>query len=236
MSVIYIARHGQASFGEDNYDRLSERGVEQARILAGYFIDLGLSFDAVCSGGIMRQRQTAQEILDAYGKRGIACPPLEILTEFDEYDSKAIITSQIGELIDEDPSLASELKKIYTDKKAFQIVFERVMLRWVSGSFDKPGVETYGSVKSRVAAGLEKLMAAHGRNKTILLIASGGTIAASVQYALGIGDEATLRISWQIANTSLSSFVYSRERITLSSFNSLAHILLMKDPALISYR
>ena len=86
MSVIYIARHGQASFGEDNYDRLSERGVEQARILAGYFIDLGLSFDAVCSGGIMRQRQTAQEILDAYGRRGIACPPLAILPEFDEYD------------------------------------------------------------------------------------------------------------------------------------------------------
>ncbi len=236
MSVIYMVRHGQASFGEENYDRLSKCGMEQARILAGHFIDVGLSFDAIYSGEIMRQQQTAQEIIDVYGKRSRACPPRSVIAEFDEYDSKAIIISQIGELIEQDPALVVELEKIYTDKRSFQIVFERVMFRWISGEHDKPGVETWESVKSRVASGLKKVMAANGRNKKILIVASGGSIAASVQYALGIGDEETQRISWQITNTSVSSFMYDGERITLSSFNSVSHLLLKKDPALLTYR
>ena len=34
MSEIYFIRHGQASFGEENYDRLSDLGVKQAKYLA----------------------------------------------------------------------------------------------------------------------------------------------------------------------------------------------------------
>ena len=34
MSEIYFIRHGQASFGEENYDRLSPRGIKQAQCLA----------------------------------------------------------------------------------------------------------------------------------------------------------------------------------------------------------
>jgi len=35
MSDLYLIRHGQASFGKDNYDRLSPLGIRQARILSG---------------------------------------------------------------------------------------------------------------------------------------------------------------------------------------------------------
>ena len=31
MAQFYLVRHGQASFGTDNYDRLSELGHQQAR-------------------------------------------------------------------------------------------------------------------------------------------------------------------------------------------------------------
>jgi len=34
MNEIYFIRHGQASFGEENYDRLSDLGVKQAKHLA----------------------------------------------------------------------------------------------------------------------------------------------------------------------------------------------------------
>ena len=37
MSVIYLIRHGQASFGTDNYDQLSALGREQSAILGSYF-------------------------------------------------------------------------------------------------------------------------------------------------------------------------------------------------------
>ncbi|MFP2905716.1 histidine phosphatase family protein [Pyxidicoccus sp. 3LFB2] len=33
MGVVYLVRHGQASFGAADYDQLSETGLAQARVL-----------------------------------------------------------------------------------------------------------------------------------------------------------------------------------------------------------
>ena len=45
VSTLYVIRHGQASFGAADYDRLTEIGVEQAGLLglhlAGKARDLG---------------------------------------------------------------------------------------------------------------------------------------------------------------------------------------------------
>jgi broad specificity phosphatase PhoE len=45
MSEIYLIRHGQASFGSDNYDRLSPLGVRQAQCLAKHLAKTDKSFD-----------------------------------------------------------------------------------------------------------------------------------------------------------------------------------------------
>jgi len=37
MGAIYLVRHGQAAFGTDDYDRLTEIGYTQARLLGGFF-------------------------------------------------------------------------------------------------------------------------------------------------------------------------------------------------------
>ena len=37
MPEFFLVRHGQASFGADNYDKLSALGHRQARWLGGYF-------------------------------------------------------------------------------------------------------------------------------------------------------------------------------------------------------
>jgi broad specificity phosphatase PhoE len=41
MSDLYMIRHGQASFGEENYDRLSPTGVVQAEIVARHWVGIG---------------------------------------------------------------------------------------------------------------------------------------------------------------------------------------------------
>ena len=60
MSEIYFFRHGQASFGEENYDRLSPLGVRQAQVLARYLAKAGKVFDAVYYGEMERQQKTAR--------------------------------------------------------------------------------------------------------------------------------------------------------------------------------
>ncbi|MCF8967887.1 histidine phosphatase family protein, partial [Pseudomonas carnis] len=39
MGSIYLIRHGQASFGADDYDVLSPIGVEQAQVLGRHLAD-----------------------------------------------------------------------------------------------------------------------------------------------------------------------------------------------------
>ncbi|HEY9162863.1 MAG TPA: histidine phosphatase family protein [Desulfomonilia bacterium] len=224
MSMIYLVRHGQASFGKANYDVLSDVGIKQSGILARYFIKTGVTFDAVYSGSMDRQLRTAEIIINEFALSGISLPELDVMPEFNEYDSKSIITALAPELIEEDPAIKSSFDKIFTDRKAFQKIFERSMLKWVSKGDACEGIESWNSVKTRVSLAVSRITSVYGGGKTILIVASGGTISACIEDVTGIGDEAAQHLCWQIANTSVSKLVYNEERITLRTFNAWPHL------------
>jgi len=236
MSMIYMIRHGQASFGKDNYDRLSPLGKRQARILAQYLLDTGFHPHAVYSGTMARQRATAQEMISAYRIADRKVPELEMLSGFNEYDTSAIVTALFPDMIKEEPSLNDDLPKMYASKASFKRVFEGAMLRWITGEFNTPGIESWKDLKARVAGSLRLIMERHGRGKTIAVFTSGGAIAASLAHVLGITGECAIRLNWQIVNASVSRFMYNEERITLAGFNAITHLELAGDPTLITYR
>ena len=99
MSMIYLIRHGQASFGHDNYDKLSTLGVRQSRILARHLFDTGFRPDAVYSGAMDRQTATAEEVRSFFAEHGRPLPDLERVSGFDEYDTTAIVTAMFLSLI-----------------------------------------------------------------------------------------------------------------------------------------
>lgn len=235
MSEICFARHAQASFGKEDYDRLSNLGMRQAEILADYLVRMGLDFHAVYSGSMERQIATAKKLLSAMGKQKDT-PDLRIVPELNEYDSRLVIKSYVPDLIREDPAVSDALAQMYTDRRSFQMVFERAVLRWISGRNDLEGVETWKAFKARVHQGVKMIMEENGRKKRILVFTSGGAISTVMQMALSLTDEETIRLSWQIQNTSLSVFKYSGKDFSLSSFNSLVHLQLLGDPALLTYR
>ena len=61
MASIYVIRHGQASFGAANYDKLSELGCRQAEVLGHYLRECNIHFDAVYSGDLQRQQKALEE-------------------------------------------------------------------------------------------------------------------------------------------------------------------------------
>ena len=67
MSVLYLVRHGQASFGTDDYDRLSDLGKEQSRITGRFLAAQGIEPDRIVHGEMLRQRQTAEGLLEGMG-------------------------------------------------------------------------------------------------------------------------------------------------------------------------
>ena len=59
MSALYLVRHGQASFGEDDYDRLSEIGHRQSRVLGAALRSRLASVHLVATGSLRRHKETA---------------------------------------------------------------------------------------------------------------------------------------------------------------------------------
>lgn len=237
MSVLYLIRHGQASFGADNYDKLSPKGIQQARILGSHLTSIGIEPDALYSGTMTRQKHTAEEVSLSYRERGKNIPELVLKSGLDEFDSSAIIISQFKDMQKEDPLLAEHLPRMYESTESFKRIFEGAMLRWVSGQFDKPGVESWKDFLARVSLAITQIMEEQGKGKNVFVFTSGGPIAAALQFVLRVSPEAAIRLNWQVVNTSYTKFMYNAGRITMACFNCTAHLELeQRDSALVSYR
>ncbi|MBZ5705838.1 MAG: histidine phosphatase family protein [Acidobacteriia bacterium] len=90
MGAIYLVRHGQASFGADDYDELSPLGVQQSRILGSWISHCNLKVDRVVIGTNRRHRQTAECCLAALRK----APPesgWEVASGFSEFDHVEVL-------------------------------------------------------------------------------------------------------------------------------------------------
>lgn len=237
LSVLYVVRHGQASFMTDNYDRLSDLGRRQAALVGQSWAAQGLRLDAAYCGTQSRQRDTAREALALLNDP----PPLTEMPEFNEYESEAIIAHLAPGLAAERPELAEQLPRMRSDRRAFQAVYEAVMLRWIAGRHDDAGPEAieherWRDFLARFERGLAQVRAANGRGKAVAVFTSGGPISAVMRLALGLSDEAALRLTWTTRNAAVSSFLYNDASLTLARFNCTGHLEGQGDPALLTYR
>lgn len=232
MSVIYLIRHGQASFGQADYDRLSELGQRQARLTGEHLASLGLRLDAAYCGGQARQADTAAHALAALPQ----APELIREPGFDEYDSGAIIAALLPAMQAERPELARLAAGMYADRRAFQMVYEGAMRRWIEDRHPLGGAETWPRFQERTRQALDRVRAENGRGRTVAVFTSGGPISAVMRMALGLDDAMALRLTWVIKNASVSAFFYDESRLTLTLFNSTAHLELAGLPGLITYR
>ncbi|MCY1457730.1 hypothetical protein D9M71_750500 [compost metagenome] len=68
------------------------------------------------------------------------------------------------------------------------------------------------------------------------MFTSGGTITALLHLITGVPVDRAFELNWQIVNTSLNRLKFRGSEVTLASFNSYAHLELLKAPELITYR
>ena len=235
MTLIYLIRHAQASFGSEDYDRLSELGMRQADILGDHFANLGLTFRGVYSGPMARQIDTAQRAVSR-ADNGEAELSVVVAPEFTEYDAHGIIQFFAPGIAREDPAFAAAFRNFFTDRRALELVFERAMGRWISGSWDVPGCETWLDFNMRVQAGLARVQREVGPRERIAIFTSAGAIASVLRSAVGLSDEQVLRLALHVLNASVSVFRYDGSQPTLLSYNSVAHLELQREPELLTYR
>jgi broad specificity phosphatase PhoE len=228
MSNLFLVRHGQASFLEENYDKLSSRGEAQSCMLGEYWATHGITFDHVFSGPRSRQRDTARLAGKVYTKAGLPWPEPTIIEGFDEFNAEAVIEKALPGLLETDhhvKSLHADFEKAESQAerfKAFQRVFEVIVGRWAGGALPLDGVEPWSTFATRVQNALTLLTSTTSGN--VVVFTSGGPNGVAMQRALSLGLDATLRSAWMTVNSAYSQYIFSGARFTLASYNSYPHI------------
>lgn len=235
MASIYVIRHGQASFGEENYDKLSDLGCRQAQVLGHYLRDCQINFDAVYSGDLQRQQKTA--------RLAIASQPGSVAHQvdprFNEVRNDEQLEALVPEIVKTNPLIRALMDRGLSSSKDYQKVIEAVFNHWVSPQCEAPGIQSWEEYSSEARAALAAVIAAQGSGKTVGIFTSGGTIATLVAQVLGLGGEQTYAFYEPVINCSVTRFFYSGAKISLSYFNDHSYLDLLgwqNGENLVTYR
>jgi broad specificity phosphatase PhoE len=212
MPTVLLVRHGQASFGGEDYDVLSARGRAQAERLAGDVARRGARYDRVLSGSLARQRDTAA----ALGEYAVD-------PRWDEYDADDILAHHSAS-----PVRLERRGAVSLSPREFQDVLEAALLAWVAAGDASPCAESWPAFAARVAAAV-----AGAAERTTLVCTSGGAIAAACVGLLGIAPEAFVALNRVTVNTGVTKVVRGRSGTSLVSFNEHGHL---EADGLVTYR
>ena len=235
MATIYLFRHGQASFGADDYDKLSPLGERQAAVLGEYLRGHGIALDAAYSGDLLRQRETAQLALASQP----GTVEHHIDPRFNEIDNDEQVKYLLPALVKTSPQLRELVGRGLSSSKDYQKVIDAVFNHWVSPQCDEPGIRSWADYSGAAKKALHDVMAEQGSGKTIGIFTSGGTIATIVAQVLGLSGEQTYQFYEPIFNCSVTQIFYSGKKTSLSYFNDRSYLQVLGAKAaenLVTYR
>ena len=214
MATLFLVRHGQASFGAANYDCLSETGRQQARWLGEYFRDRGLSLRRVVAGTLVRQQDTASEILSAMGHAGSS---MESHPGLNEYDGEALYRSYTGG--------ADHRAHQNGDYHDYWRTFRAAYHAWTQDTLaDMP--ESWAEFGARIDGALTQACEGTSREDAILVVSSGGAIGRATADLLGAPAQTAIELNLQFRNTAFCEIIVGRGTRRLLSFNSVPHLEL----------
>jgi broad specificity phosphatase PhoE len=221
MSVVLLVRHGQASWGAADYDRLSELGEQQARVLGAALAARGVRPDVVVRGAMRRHGQTMEAAVAGAGWTA------EVVEDagWNEFDHQ-----QMLELHPARPGEGEDLTRA-----EFQQWFTDATRRWTDGRHAEEYDESFDAFGRRVDAALRRTVDRLGPRQTALVVTSGGPVSWAAASLLRAGADVWTGLNPVVVNASVTKVVVGRRGATLVSFNDHSH-LEAADADLVSYR
>lgn len=213
MGVVILVRHGQASFGADDYDVLSETGWEQGRQLGEWCRGRDVAPSYVVRGSMRRHRETAEAVAERTA--GWSEPAVD--AGWDEFDHLSVVAAYAGPTGD-------------LDRRAFQQVFEQATARWTAGTHDAEYAEPWSAFRARVAGSFAALAERAGSGGTAVAVSSGGPIAAVAASLVDPeADDATFARLWSrfntvLVNSSTTRIVVGSTGARLLTYNEHPHL------------
>ena len=238
MAVLYLIRHGQAAFGNPDYDQLSSIGKRQARILGRHMARYLPRLDALCSGGMKRQDETAELAREAMGA---SPPPLHTREAFREYDHEALFRAYLPSFTTEEGGPPPEIGALLKDSRQLERALRHVLRSWIEGAaHEGPAVRSWQEFCAGALAGVENLLKTHGPRSRVAVFTSGGVVTAVLRSLLGLSGRKALGINLSIYNGSITQvYVPGPGRTAdalLLGYNNITHLELAGDKDLITFR
>jgi len=210
MGTLYLVRHGQASFGSDDYDRLSELGARQCERLGDYFRGKGLRFDAVITGTLKRHRQSHEALARGLQAGAQALP----MPGLNEYDSEAIVRTV-------HPQPLPRARSAEEVRQHFRLL-RQGLIAWMEGRAQPEGMPSFADFEAGVVAALDHVRTRHDGD--VLIVSSGGPISTAVAHVLGAPPPATVELNLRMRNSAVTEFAFTPKRHALVTFNTLPHL------------
>lgn len=226
MALVYLLRHGQASFGADDYDVLSERGLRQSAALGAELARRGVLPTRVWSGTLRRQRDTAVACLAAAGV-DLAVAEDE---RWNEYDHLALVRARMG---------GGAANGSPPSPREFQRLLDDALIDWLGApGTGSPGTDPagFGAFADGTTAALADVVGSLGSGGVALVFTSGGVIAALVTRLLGLPPEGFVAVNRVSVNAAITKIVHGRSGTSLLSFNDHGHFDADATRDLLTYR
>ena len=231
MSLIYLVRHAQAGTRE-NYDVLSDLGREQARLLGEHLASEGVQLEAVYSGGLQRQRLTAEIACSALSREALSHPDVVTDHRWDEFNLRAIYMSISDRMREESPEFARDFEEMdealrkdpHTTRGATGRCDAAVIRAWIENRYPDYQGESWAGFRDRIKSCLGNF--ASESEGAVAVFTSATPIAILVAAALELTDEKLLSILGVIYNSSVTVIRSREQEMRLFSFNSTAHLPL----------
>ncbi len=217
---LVAVRHGQASYGSDDYDRLSERGWQQARRLGDWLAGHGEAFAHVVCGDMRRHRETWQAIADAYRARELALPTPQSDPACNEFDHQAVISGFVTEQPEHPAVLAH--RRDSANLQTVAALLRAAFGCWAAGTLRECG-EPWPSFRQRTREAGRRLHRM-SRDGAVLLLTSGGVMAQLAAEALDAPDERAVELNLALRNSALAEFHALPDGLRLLSWNGLPHL------------
>jgi len=222
MSELFLVRHAQASFGTDDYDRLSELGHRQARWLGEYFRFRGFTFDRVICGEMRRHRETAEGIFEGLGD---AAQRVDTDACWNEFDFDRIVSAYIEQHPDDQPDPEAPAPD-------FARILRSALNAWSEDRLTVALPERWSEFEARVERGLHATATGSGEERRILLVSSGGPIAMALRQVLQAPASAMVHMNLQLRNSSYSHLYFNARAVQsagqfvghFAGFNHVPHL------------
>ncbi|MCW8091511.1 histidine phosphatase family protein [Alteromonas sp. ASW11-130] len=230
MAAIYLIRHGQASFHAEDYDKLSELGIEQAAFVGRAMAYQKVVPDAVYRGSLLRHKETAEHSLPQFGE-GLDVHELPQWNEYDHreilarYDERLATPASTKELLGSHPHPMDALKN----------AIMKAMAKWMSGAHDANYSESWEQFNARVFDGLDVVRKA-GHNASVVYT-SGGPISLITCKLLGLPLTDLMKINWMLVNGGITKLIVRGKdrKLSLSSLNEHSVFANTADKRFITY-